>query len=127
MFREGNQQRVMVRIYKSGQTEPVCNFTSKIDRIYFAYKQKSEAIVCQKKKKWTKVTSKEWIIKDPKTNVNPHGNFNRTQKCRICNFSRSNNSTSHDNSHQEVGILEQGRPAHAIEEPKREQPKVHCN
>ena len=115
-----------MRIYKSGQAKEVSKFTSKIDRTHFVYELNS-IIYCQKKRNWTKLTSTQWITKDPKMNVSPHGKFNKRQICQICNFSRSNNGTSddlqNDNSHQEVGILEQGRPAHAIEEPKREQPK----
>ena len=84
-----------MRIYKSGQAKEVSKFTSKIDRTHFVYELNS-IIYCQKKRNWTKLTSTQWITKDPKMNVSPHGKFNKRQICQICNFSRSNNGTSDD-------------------------------
>ena len=51
---------VKVNIYMQGKDDPICNLETKVDRTHFVY-MKAEEIVSQKKRKYTRVDSKEGI------------------------------------------------------------------
>ena len=67
-----------------GKDDPICNLETKVDRTHFVYK-KAEEIVSQKKRKYTRVDSKEWITRNPMINVNPHQNLMNIEDCFLCN------------------------------------------
>ena len=83
-FKQANNGVVDVNIYMQGKDDPICNLETKVDRTHFVFKN-AKGIVSQKKSKYTRVDSKEWITRNPEINVNPHQKLMNIEDCFLCN------------------------------------------